>query len=338
MELAPRTTSSWTPASVPREIAPGGARSLLFFGPDEGGLFEYARLAAGSGDRERIDARSLDPNDAISALGAASLFGGATTVVLDNVAETHRAKIETILAAPFAEGARLIVMAGDLKGGSKLRKLYKDASNLVGIPLYAMRPGEISAFAQKFFAADKIGLSRDAGPALVERLSGDRAQAARACEIVALHARGSNRDEITLEDVRAMLDTVDEEALSAPIDQALLGNAGAALAALQVRMSSGEAAIKMLRIFAARVQRLQSILASGLPPKDAVAKAKPPVFWAEKDLMTRIISGLSPDRISRLLRVIDRTEHSIVERGTPDIPAMSALIIEISYHKKWKTA
>lgn len=335
MELAPRTTSGWTPAETPREIAPGGARSLLFFGPDEGGLFEYARLAA-SGDKERFDARSVDPSEVISILGSASLFGGASTVVLDNAGEAQRARIETILAADFTEGARLIVMAGDLKPSSKLRKLYKERDDLTGVPLYHMRAGEIGSFAQQFFRAEGLRVARDAGPALVERLSGDRAQAARACEVVALHARGKNRDEVRIEDVRAILDTVDEEALTAPLDQAILGNAGAALAALQVRLDNGEAAIKMLRFFTTRIMRLQDLLASGLSPKDAVSKARPPVFWTERDQMVRMVSALAPDKIARILRTIDRTEFTMVERGTPGLPAMSALILDIAHHKHWK--
>lgn len=335
MELAPRITAGWTPAETPHEIAPGGARSLLFFGPDEGGLFEYARLAS-PGDKERFDARSADPSEVISILGSASLFGGASTVVLDNAGEAQRPKIEAILAADFTEGARLIVMAGDLKTSSKLRKLYKDRGDLTGVPLYHMRAGEIGNFAQKFFRAEGLRVARDAGPALVERLSGDRAQATRACEIVALHARGKARDEVTIDDVRAMLDTVDEASLTAPLDQALIGAPGPALAALQVRLDNGEAAIKMLRFFATRILRLQDLLASGLSPKDAVSKAKPPIFWADRDQMVRMVAALDPDKIARILRIIDRTEFTMVERGTPGLPAMSALIIEIAHHKHWK--
>lgn len=335
MELAPRTTSGWTTAQTPKEIAPGVARSLLFFGPDEGGLFEYARMSAGSGDKARFDARNVSADEVISSLGSASLFGGATTVILDHAGDAQRQKIETILEASFADDARLIVLAGELKTSSKLRKLYKDSKDLVGVPLYQMRSGEISGFAQKFFQAEGLSVTRDAGPALVERLSGDRAMATRACETVALHARGKGRSEITLADVRAVLDTVDEEALTAPLDLAILGQSGPALAALQVRMNSGEAAIKMLRFFSNRVIRLQDLLASGLAPKDAVAKAKPPIFWAERDSMTRLVSALSPDKIGRLLKMIDRAEYMMIERGAPDLPAMSALIIDIAHHKQW---
>lgn len=337
MELAPRTTAGWTTAKTPDEISPGGARSLLFFGPDDGGLSEYARLAAGSGDKERFDARSMTTSEIISALGAGSLFGGGTTVILDNAGDAHRSKIEEILDAPFADGARLIVMAGELKAASKLRKLYKDDASLIGIPLYHMRAGEIAAFARKYFQAEGLSVSRDAGPALVDRLSGDRAQALRACEIVALHALGAGRKDILIQDVRAMLDPVDEDALTAPLDQAILGHPGEALAALHTRMGSGEAAIKLLRFFSSRVLRLQDLLNSGMTPKDAIAKAKPPIFWAERDLMTRLLSSLTSDKIGRILKIIDRTEYTIVERGTPDLPAMSSLIIEIAHHRHWKS-
>ena len=336
MELNARTTSGWTPAATPDEIKPGSARSILFFGPDEGGLFEYARMAAGTGDTERHDARSCDVNSVISSLSAGSLFGGGTTVILENAGDAARARIETMLAAPFADEARLIVMAGELKATSKLRKLYKDSKDLIGVPLYLMRGSEIGAFARSMFSQVNLSVSRDAGPALADRLSGDRAMAARACETVALHAIGQGRRSVTLDDVRAVLDTVDEDALTAPFDQALLGNPGSALAGLHTRMKGGESAIKLLRIFAARAFRLHDLLASNLPPKDAVAKARPPVFWAERDRMIRLVGAVSPNKISRILQRIDRTEYLIIENGAPDLPALSTLLLDLAHHKTWK--
>jgi hypothetical protein len=75
---------------------------------------------------------------------------------------------------------------------------------------------------------------------------------------------------------------------------------------------------------------------TGLRPADAVAKSKPPVFWAEKDSVTRILAGLSVSKLDRILEMIDRTEFRIIEQGIPAAAAMPALLLDISRHKNWK--
>jgi len=336
MELKPKTTTSWIPGTLPREIAPGGARAVLFFGPDQGGIFEFARLASGNGDRERMDIKSAEPSDVMASLGSGSLFGGASTVILDGAGDAQIKKIQAILDAPFATGARLIILAGDLKASSKLRKLFQAGKDLVGVPLYAMRPGEVQSFAAQHFKAQGLGLDSDARQGLADRLSGDRALAARACEVVALHAIGKGRPSVALEDVRAVLDSVDEDGLNAPFDHAISGDPAGAARALHIRLVGGENFVGMLRVFSARAFRMRDMLASGLSASEAVEKARPPVFWAEKADMKRMISALTLSKIDRILHMIDRVEHQIIEQGAPVDAALGAMLIQIAHHKGWK--
>lgn len=336
MELKPKTTSNWVTGVLPQELAPGKARSILLFGPDQGGIFEFARLAAGAGDRERMDSKSLNPQDAISALGSGSLFGGGTTVIIDGASDAQHAKISQILEAPFAEGARLIVIAGELKTSSKLRKLYQNGEGLLSAPLYAMRNQEIINFAAEHFRLSGLRLEPNARQGLAERLSGDRALAARSCEVVALHALGRGSSAISLSDIRAVLDAVDEDGLNAPMDHALSGKPAQAAAALQIRLASGENFVAMLRAFSARVFRMRELVSGGLSPREAVAKARPPIFWAERDAITRMLSGLSLWKLDRILTMIDRTEHQIIEHGVPASAGLATMILDISHHNSWK--
>ena len=336
MELKPQTISQWAPTALPAPLAPDAARAVLLFGPDQGGVFEFGRLAAGTGDCERMDARSFDIHDALSALGSGALFGGGTTIVLDGATDTQAAKIDTLLEAPFAPGARLIVLAGDLKATSKLRKRFQGGSDLIGVPLYLMRDAELLNFAKAHLRAAGFTLEAEAARALGQRLSGDRALAARACEIIALHAEGAGRKTISLADIRIMLDPVDEDGMVAPLDHALAGQPGPAAAALQSRLAGGESFVALLRVFAQRCHRLREMLSSGLSPREAVAKAKPPVFWTERDRTIQLLSKLTIARLDRMLEMFDRIEYRIIEQGVPEATAMGMLLIEISHHSAWK--
>jgi len=338
MELKPNTTANWVPGVMPRELAPGGARAILFFGPDQGGIFEFARLAAGDGDRERMDIKTAEIPDIMASLGSGSLFGGATTVILDGAGDAQLKKIEAVLEAPFSEEARLIVLAGELKATSKLRKRFQSGDGLLGVPLYAMRANEIQSFAAQHFKTDGLGVESDARQGLADRLSGDRALAARACEIVALHAQGQGRTKVTLADVKAVLDTVDEDGMTAPFDHAISGKPAAAAKALHIRMSSGENFIGLLRAFAGRAFRMRDMLASGHSVSEAVEKARPPVFWAEKAAMKKMLGGLSVWKIDRILKLIDQTEYRIIEQGISADAALGSMIVQIAHHQGWKEA
>lgn len=337
MEIKPRTSSGWTIGSVPSELANSKARSILFFGPDQGGVFEFAASCTQGVDKERIDAKEIDPGHIASLLGSGSLFGGATSVVIDGASDQHLKSIQAILEAPFVDGARMIVLAGDLKASSKLRKHYQSQDDLIGVPLYTLRDNEIQSFATQYFKSQGLSLDPQARTAIGQRLSGDRALAARACEVVALHALGRDAGSVGSVDVQAVLDTVDEDALNAPIDHALKGDPAAAVKALRLRLASGENFVAMLRFFSARLHRFRDLAASGLSPRDAVAKARPPIFWTEKDMITRMLATLSVAKIDRMLERLDRTEHQIIEEGVAAEITLGQMLIEFAHHKGWRT-
>lgn len=337
MEIKPQATSSWVAGTLPGDLAPGPARAILLFGPDQGGVNEFARLAArAGGDFERIEASSANIPDLCSTLGSGSLFGGSTSILLDNYQDTQFKTVEAVLEAPFGDDARLVITAGDLKPASKLRKLFSTRKDCISVPLYMMRERDVERFAQSFFKSQGLGMDRDAVRDISSRLSGDRATAARSCEVVALHALGRGSNTVGTEDIRAMLDSVDEDGIMAPFDHALNGETGNAVLALNSRLASGESFVGMLRVFAMRAFRFRAMAETGLRPADAVAKAKPPIFWAEKDAVTRILGGLSVAKLDRILEMIDRTEFRIIEQRIPVEAAMPALLLDISRHKNWK--
>lgn len=337
MELKPAETSAWIPGTLPAALSGTAAKAILLFGPDQGGVFEFARLTGRhAGEIEILPAGDAEPAAVISSLSAASLFGGATSVRLDGADDRQVKRIEQILEAPFSDGARLIVSAGDIKPSSKLRKLFASRKDCLSAPLYLMKERDLGRFATGFFQTQNMKLAPDAARHILGHLSGDRATAARSCEVVALHALGRGSATVEMVDIRAVLDTVDEDGIVAPFDLALDGKAGLASAACTRRLASGESFVGMLRIFAMRAFRLRGLLEGGLSPRAAVEKAKPPVFWTERDLVTRLLGKLSVAKIDRILEMIDQAERRIIEERIVPEAAMPALMFDISRHGAWK--
>jgi len=337
MELKPAETSSWIPGILPASIETSRAKAILLFGPDQGGVFEFARLAGRQGgDVEIFSAADAEVSSVVSSLSAGSLFGGATSVRLDGADDRHVKRIEDILETPFSDGARLVVSGGDLKPSSKLRKLFAQRKDCLSAPLYMMKDRDLGRFATGLFRSHGMTLSAEAGGQIAAHLSGDRATAARSCEVVALHAMGRNATSVERIDIQAVLESVDEDGIVAPFDLALDGKAGPASAACTRRLMGGESFVGMLRIFAMRAFRLRALLEGGQSPRAAVEKAKPPIFWTERDLVVRLLGKLSVAKMDRILELLDQAERRIIEERIAPEAALPALMLDIARHGAWK--
>ena len=107
------------------------------------------------------------------------------------------------------------------------------------------------------------------------------------------------------------------------------------------RLDAGESFVAMLRTWSARAFRLRALREAVEGPRpisarDAVAKAKPPVFWAERDRMTRLAGAVTAAKLDRVIEMIDRAEHRIIEQRIPEQNALAALLIDVSRHASWK--
>ncbi len=338
MELKPQATTSWVPGICPDDLSNHGLRSILLFGPDQGGVNSFARIAAaaqGTGF-ESVDMAGASMADLAANLTTGSLFGGTTNILLRGVTDQHFAKISTLLELPFSEGTRLVIAAGDLKPASKLRKLFKTLEGGVSAPLYLLGDREVSRMATGYFKKHGLTVDGAASAMLGSFLSGDRSVSGQSCEVVSLHCLGRGSTKVEPRDLRAVLDDVDEEMGFAPLDHALKGDIRGASQGLVYRLNSGESFVGLLRAFSGRLFRLRSLLESGKPAARAVEAAKPPVFWKEKDHVISILSGLSLQKVDRMLYEIDRCEHRVIEGGIPAEAAMPTLLYQFSAHKTWK--
>ena len=336
MELKTSTTSSWTAGVLPDEFCKPSLKAVMLFGPDQGGVFEFTRLASRScGDFDIVSASSASIEELTCKLTSGSLFSDATSIRLDGAGEKQFELIRGLLDLDFADNARLIISAGDLKQGSKLRKLFSERSDSISVPLYLMQSKDIIAFAKRFFLEADMKFDASAHDALMERLSGDRALAARACETIVLHARSRGSSLIEYFDISETLDTIDERSLITPLDLALSSSGGEASIAISNRLNAGESFVGMLRLFSARLFRLRSLLELKTTPSNAISKAKPPIFWTERDLFKSLLSVLSLEKIDRILLKLDRAEFEIIEKGVPATIIMPALMLDISSHIHW---
>tara|TARA_Y100000815_G_scaffold244231_1_gene242320 strand:- start:2202 stop:3215 length:1014 start_codon:yes stop_codon:yes gene_type:complete len=334
MEIKPNQLGKWTRESPPEVLSK--APACLIFGPDIGGVTDLSLALIQSEERVTLEGSDITRGAIASHTESFSLFGGGTTVLVRGATDKHVKEIQPILEAGINPGSKLIVQAGNLKGSSKLKKLFAGNKEAQSIVLYTMRGREITDFVSNIVQQAGLKIDRDATSMIGNEVSGDRAMAARTAESLILHAQGSDRSTVTREDVMAVCHGVDESDLSAPLDFALQGNLAAALSSLDDKLLRGENPIALMRIFTYRIGRFLALSQSGLAPSAAIAKARPPVFWTEKEMFSRILSRHNTIALTQILVMIDRAEDRMVETGSRPSLVLPDMLITISKGRlKW---
>jgi DNA polymerase-3 subunit delta len=328
MELKSQSLGVWTASSPPKEMV--DTPICLVFGQDVGGVMDLCLSLIPNDERVTLEGNMITANEIFSHTQTFSLFGGGTTVLVRGATDKNFKELEVVLNSPMNEGTKVIIQAGALKGTSKLKKAFAASKSAKSVCLYNMRPADIGSFAIGQAKLMGCTLTRDASALLAQEMSGDRAVSARMMETVCLHTLGSQRTEITRDDVTAVVRGADETDLSAPLDAALTGDLVNALRRLDDKIHGGENPITLLRLFTFRLGRFLALSETGKSAGQAIAAAKPPVFWSDKDIFTKVLSRNPVEALRKILVAIDRIEHGIVENGQRGDILIAELLIKIS--------
>jgi DNA polymerase-3 subunit delta len=270
-------------------------RAVLLYGPNESFIHEAAqRLAAwalnksddpyavtklGDSEIKGDSARLAD------ALAAQSLLGGPTVVWarIDGKG-ADAAIVEAIEGVERGEpGGYFIVEAGDLGGASELVKVFTAAEKAASLVFYEETEAERAQFAKTLAGGLGVEFERDAEEAFLTRLPPDRGLARQEIQKLALFTHGLGR-KLNADDVAALMAGEAESALDAASLAAAQGKAAQAVERLaRIDSLSGVSALRALLRRMHQLRDARALIDSGMPPSDAVAKLRPPVFWKERD-------------------------------------------------------
>lgn len=303
------------PADVDQFLArPDPAiRLILIHGNDSGLVSERAAAIAaavtgGSADalgQVRLDQSDLsaDPSRLADEAYEVPLFGGTRCITVRTAGNVSLAPFEPLIASP-PEDAYVVVMAGELRKTSPLRKLFAAAPHAVAIACYADDAKGLDRLIDQDVAAAGLAIADDARAALKDLIGGDRLASRAEIAKLCLYAAGSG--EITLDDVRAVVGDASAFAVDEAVDAAALGDA-TAFSRLYGRLlaaGTGDYAVAgaALRHFD-MLHRARAAVDAGTPPDRALG---PQIFFRRRPLVTRQLSLWSLGRIERALDILNR--------------------------------
>ncbi len=316
-----------------KKVAAGDLRAVLVHGSDPGGVSELSRRLVHCVIGDADDSMSVvvldeetckeDPARLVDEAQAMSMFGGRRAIRVRGAGEHFARAMEAVLERPAGD-AVIIAEAGQLKTSSKLRKLFEKRPELAAAPVYEDSARDIQQIIRETLQKEGLRIAPDAMAALAELLGADRAASRGELEKLALYCMG--REQVTLEDVRAVCGDVSGHAMGDMLDAFFSGNAKAGARLFASLLAEGTPAAAMLAAASAHVARLKPLallVAAGDTPAQVVKAARPPIFFRRQPAWIRQLSVWTPE-------ALETADTGLLEAtaATRSMPALEAEIAE----------
>lgn len=283
---------------------------ILVYGPDRGLVSERAKAFAertglplddpfsvvklDAGEAEREQGRLLDEARTVPMFSTRRLLWVRNAGAQKSLADDIKA-----LSAEPPRDAVILIEAGDLKKGAALRGAVEASPIGMALPCYGDEDRDVDSVIDDELGKSAMGITMEARGALRRNLGGDRLATRGEIAKLALYAHGKR--EIELDDVLAMTGDVSGVSVDDAVDAMLDGKVDDFDQAFTRHTLGGSQAYLVLAAAMRQMQALHLMRAgmSGRNAAAAVATARPPVFFARRKLVERVLERWSAEALQR---------------------------------------
>ena len=315
-----------------------GRPIVLIFGGDSGLVRERAdALIKASVDDVndpfalvKLDGDELatEPSRLVEEAMTIPLFGGRRAIRVRAGGRSFASGVETLLNDPPRD-CRIVIEAGELRRDAPLRALCEKAKAAAVIACYPDGARELSKLIDDELRAANLRINAEARTELLSFLGGDRQASRNEIAKLALYARG--QDEVTLDDVQAIITDASALAIDPIIDGAFAGKPAIVEAAyakaLAADTSSGSIMFAAQRQ-ASMLHKAKLAVDEGQSVDAACERQIPRLHFSRKEAVLTALRNLSSERLLRF--VIQLGDASFEMRQRPalsDVIAQRALML-----------
>jgi len=332
----------------PREVESFLARGrppapvVLFYGPDRGLVGERARqlvtaLLGGDDDPFRLvtlegEQLAREPGRLAEEAFAPTFFGSSRVVRVREATDRTVAALEPLLATSDLP-ARVVLEAGDLPPSSRLRRIVEAAPQAAACPCYREEGRDLARSVTGILAEFNLKADAEALSWLSAHLGADHGITRREIEKLALYVGDRADRTVRLADVEAVVADAAAVGHDRLVQALLAGDAHAVDDATQRLLAAGEAPVSLLRAVGRELLRLHRLaldVAAGATPQQAVARARPPVFFRLRPLYEQLLGRIRPDDLADLLALLQRAEILCKSTGVPDRTVCRRMLFELA--------
>jgi len=284
---------------------------ILFYGKNEGLKNDSIKnLLKDKNEILYYDEKDIldNPNKFIEATLSRSLFENEKIIIIKRATDKIKNIIDEISFKDI-EDLIILINADNLEKKSKLRSLFEKNKKFVSVAFYPDNDQTLFKIAHNFFTKNKILISASNINLIVSKCSGDRHNLVN--EIEKIESFCKNNKKVTIEDIHKLTNLIENHSVSELIDNCLVKNKKKIIHILNENNFSNDDCILILRTF---LNKLKKILSLALEYKinknidDVISKAKPPIFWKDKEITKQQIYKWSPENIKNSIFKVSELE------------------------------
>ncbi len=259
-----------------------------------------------------------------------SFFEKEKLIVISRVTEKSKNIIEEILEKNVND-IIIILVANVLEKKSKIRKFFEENNNTICIAFYPDTPLTLNKIAINFFRSKEISISQSDINLIIGKCNNDRENLINELNKIELFSLSNKR--ITTENIIKLVNLNENHSVFSLIDSCLLKDEKKVVNIVNENNFSVEDSIIILRTFLNKTKKLLHLSKEYQRNNDlneTISKAKPPIFWKEKDIVKRQIQNWRPDKIKKLILDINEIELLIKKNSYNPINMTLNFIFEQS--------
>jgi len=250
-------------------------------------------------------------------LGAMSLTGERRLIRISDTGTQLTKDFSTILES-YSGDNFVVFEAGELTPSSSLRKWFEKNDRAAAIPCYKDDVNSMRGIVSSFLRERGYGIDNDALGMLAESLVGDRMVAFNELEKLVLYMDDekqityesavncvTDQSDITLERVSNAVASRDSKSIEQAIQRAL---------------KDGIPPIAIIRSLAIYFIRFDYVLgqeALGQSRKVVIDNLRPPIFFKQRPIFERLLSGWNGPRVGKLLKALMKLELECKQSQSP---------------------
>ena len=259
-----------------------------------------------------------------------SFFENNKLIIISRTTDKSKVIIEEIIDKKISDIV-FVFVADVLEKKSKLRKFFEDDKETVCIAFYPDTNLLLSKIASEFFRERKISISQSNINLIISKCNNDRGNLIN--ELNKIELLSLTNKKITTENILQLVNLNENHSIFSLVDNCLLKNQKKVIDIVNENSFGIEDCIIILKTFLNKTKKLLKLAKEFETNKnidETISKAKPPIFWKEKEMVKNQIINWSPMKIKELIFNLNEIELQIKKNNFNPVNITLDFILEQS--------
>ena len=288
---------------------------ILLYGKNDGFKNEATKLIIKKRNNSlhNFDEKDIleNVNSFVESIRSKSLFEDERIILIKRSTDKSLKIIQEIENKNL-EDLIIIFNADILDKKSKLRSFFEKNKKYLCVPFYPDNEQTLLTLIQNFLREKKISLSPSNINLLIRRSSGNRETLFN--ELFKIESFTMTRKKLSYDDLIKLTNLGEDHSVSELIDNCLAKNTKKTINILNENSFNNEDCFLITRVFlnkSKKILKLSQEFQSNKNMELTISKAKPPIFWKDKEITKQQISKWSPENIKTLIYTLNEIELKI---------------------------